>query len=209
MVIMKKIILTLICLFSLTACDKTSEGFYVYRDCLDNLNNHSSYSIYEVCDDHISLQEFAPNMSHLENDEMDVYFFFEGDEFKAISYVPSKNIFIKEETDYDEHYMYAYQVIERFSKIKAFVDNGDLKYTKNKFKASRMHGTYLYNGELHTPTKMLIEIEDNKIVYFKEEYKVNGKTKVDEMYISNYGTNNIELPKNVIEPDYFEEMLSE
>lgn len=198
---MKKIILFITFLLILTSCDKKEDGFSVYRKAQDYFNNETNYTISEINNTSESTYIYANNSTYILDDEKQVYIYLDNGESYVIAYDKENDIFFRESINNDDHYFYPYTLIERLSNISAFLYLDELKYENNKFVGDSFTGSYMYNGKLHSPTKIEIILEDNRIVSYYEEYECEGQLLSDSIKITNYGISRIKLPLNVIDLD--------
>lgn len=182
----------------LTGCSRKTDDFLIYQKCLDYFNNTNNYTIEEDINGKKSLYIFTDNTCYMKDDENEIYVTKEGDDLFIIAYDEEYKIFVKEKIDYDEHYLFPYKQLERLEKVSGYINNGSLKYKNNKFIGNNLKGKYLYDDEIHVPSEIQIELDDDKITKFSEIYSNNNENKEDTMLIYDYGISRIVLPLNIV-----------
>lgn len=196
---MKKILLVILTLLVLTSCQSKNNDFIVYRKAQDYFINETNYTIEEDNNGTKTTYIYANNLSYIKDEEKEVYLYIDSGECYGVAYDKENNIFFREKIDQDDHYFYPYELIERLSKIAAYINLNELKLKDNKFIGDNFTGSYLYNNKLHSPKKIEIALKDNHIVSFFEEYECDGTLAKDTIIISNYGNSRLKLPLNVID----------
>lgn len=198
---MKKILLIIISLLILTSCQNKESDFIIYRKAQDYFNNETNYTIEEDNNGTKTTYVYANNISYVKDDEKEIYLYTDGGECYGIAYNKENNIFFREKIDHDDHYFYPYTLIERLSKVAAYINLNELKFKDNKFIGENFTGSYLYNGKLHSPKKIEITLNNNHIVCYYEEYECDGVIVIDTLNIKDYGHSRLKLPLNVIDLD--------
>lgn len=196
---MKKIISTILALLILTSCQNKNNDFIVYRKAQDYFNNETNYTIEEDNNGIKTTYIYANNLSYTKDDEKEIYLYIDDGECYGMAYDKDNNVFFREKIAHDDHYFYPYTLIERLSKIAAYINLNELTLKNDKFIGEDFTGSYLYNGKLHSPKKIEIVLKDNHIVSFYEEYECDGVLAKDIITINNYGNSRLKLPLNVID----------
>ena len=205
---MKKLVLIILLVFTLSGC-QYDKNFNRYIEMAQLFNTRNNYTVYENNNGTISTYEYSDNAIHYVDEENDIYFYVEDGISYAIAYDEDYGLYIRKEENFDDHYFYAYELIERLDKIGGYVNSGELVWKKGEFYGDEFSGSYIYKEKLHKPLEIRIEIKNNLLVHLYEKYESDGQICIDEIEVSNYGTNNISLPYNVFDYSEIEKLLDE
>lgn len=197
--LMKKIIVVISVLLLLCGCANSTTAFMKYQECLDYFVNTNNYTIEEINSDKKTKYIYTDSVCYMNDGENELYILKEEDSLYLIGYSEEYNTFVKEQIEYDDHYLYPYNLLERFEKISGYINNGSIKYKNNAFYGDKLKGKYQYNEEIHEPIKIEIEISNGQINKYEEKYNLDGKSKEDTILIYDYGTSRVVLPLNVID----------
>ena len=202
---MKKYVLLLAVVLLLTGCSG-KKNFERYTQMSQLFNSYSNYRIEENNNGRISTYDYANDTVHLSDEENDIYCFFEDGIMYVDIYDSENNIYVKKEEKYDEHLFCPYELSERINKLAGYVNMGELTWKNGEFYGDDFSGSYIYKGEPHKPLKIRMKVKDNRLEYLYEEYESNGTKCADEIKVSNYGINSIDLPLNTIDYSYLEKL---
>ncbi len=202
---MKKLAVLLVIVLSLTGCSRQTD-FKRYTEMTHLFNSFNNYKIEENNNGHLSSYDYADGIVHFTDDESDIYCYIEDEIVYALIYDNESNVYIKQEADYDEHYFQPYEILERLNKLGGYVNMGELVWKNHEFYGNDFSGLYIYKNELHKVLELKIEVKDNYPVYLYEKYESDGKECVDEIKVSKQGVNKIDLPLNIIDYTYLEDL---
>lgn len=202
---MKKVFILLGLLLFLCGC-QTNKDFNRYIELTQLFNTRNNYTVHEINNGKQSTYEYSNDAIHYVDSENDIYFYVDNGKSYGLSYDDENEIYIRKEENFDDHYFYAYELIERFDKIGGYVNSKELKWKEDCFYGDSFSGSYMYKGELHKPLEIKIQVQDGLIIYYYEKYLYKDLECVDEVYINNYGVNVIKLPLNVFDYDYLENL---
>lgn len=203
---MKKLSLVIVMIMLLLSGCSSKKDFQRYTKMSQAFNSFSNYRIEENNNGNRSTYDFTSNAIHFVDSENDIYCYFEDDVMYAAAYDSKNQIYVSREEEFDEHYFHPYELSERINKLGGYVNMGELVWKNGEFYGNRFTGSYIYKNELHQPLEIRIEVKDNDIVSLYERYENNGKECMDEILISNHGINSIDLPLNMIDSSFLEEL---
>lgn len=197
--LMKKIFLLVSIVLILCGCTSSTDAFMKYQECIDYFVNTNNYTIEEITDDKKTIYIYTDNICYMNDGEDEIYISKEDNNLYLIGYSDEYNAFVKEQVDYDDHYLYPYNLLERFEKISGFINNGSITFRNDTFYGDDLKGKYLYDEEVHEPIEIKIDIDNEHISKFYEKYKCNDEVLESNILIYDYGTSRITLPLNVFD----------
>lgn len=202
---MKRWMFLLVAVLFLTGCSG-KKGFERYTEMIHTFNTYNNYRIEEHHNGSVSTYDYTDDAIHFADADNDIYCVMEDGTMYLAVYDKEHNIYIRQEADYDEHYFHPFELSERLNKLGGYVNMGELIWRDGAFRGDSFSGAYIYKNEQHKPLEIKIEVQDGALIYLYERYEKDGEECVDEVRISRHGINQVDLPLNLVDASYLEEL---